>query len=210
MSKTSLWVHYIHTTPSWSALQIQFEKKNQNFFLTAKKTKKHFPLNKQKLLNTKHSVLVLISQSFLSASIWHWLQRTELSTFPSFRPFPTFQAHAYIHIYSTECQSTFPCLFFKVDMQVGWLTARDTIALSFTAYADQTTITTTSPQVITTHSTMLRKQRSQAEAENNCTALAGRHRALDLQVPFVPSDSVQKSITHLLITCLTLPEGYFH
>lgn len=49
------------------------------------------------------------------------------------------------------------------------------------------------------------KQRSQAEA------LTDRHGALDQtekKVPFVPSDLVEKSITHLLITWLTLPEGW--
>lgn len=33
---------------------------------------------------------------------------------------------------------------------------------------------------------MLCKQWSQAEAENDGTTLSGRHRALDLQVPFFP------------------------
>ena len=95
-------------------------------------------------------------------------------------------------------------------MKVGWLTARDKIALSFTIYTVQTTTTAPSPQVITTHSTALRKQPSQAEAKNDHTALAGGHGALDLHSPFLPSDSVQKSITHLLIARLTLPGGYFH
>lgn len=56
-----------------------------------------------------------------------------------------------------------------------------------------------------TQRAMQYKQRSQAEA------LTDRHGALDQtkkKVPFVSSDLVEKSITHLLITWLTLPEGW--
>lgn len=97
------------------------------------------------ILNFQHSPLFPCS---LSGS--HWCASTIL----------WYYVYNYMYNY-VHLQSTVPFLTFFVDMQVGQLTAEDTIALTFTIYAGQTTITTSSPRVITTHSTTLRKQRSQ-------------------------------------------------